>query len=344
MPNPFKEAFDEKRAAVHRRKAAFLARRPHRSFRRTRRRDYARSLQLPGYVSFTHTVNKTVWKFRKPLLGMVGIYAVLTAVLIGFGSQETYGSLLNILRETGQDAAGGDVDQLGQAFILFASLATSGLTGTLTEVQQVYGALLFLITWLTTVWFLRAQLAGHAVKLRDALYNAGGPLIGTTLLLFVILLQLLPLALATVGYAAASSSGLLESGVAAMLFWFAAGLLGVLSLYWITATFFAMIVITLPGTYPMRALRTAGDMVVGRRLRLLLRFIWMAFVVTLAWALVLIPIIIIDGWLKSLIPAIEAAPIVPLAILLLSSLGVVWTASYTYLLYRKVVEDDALPA
>lgn len=344
MPAPFKDAFHKSRAKVHRRKADFLARRPHRSFQRTRRRDYKRTLHLPGYVAFTHSVNKTVWNFKKPLVLMVGLYALLTAVFIGVGSQETYGSLLDILRETGQDAAGGDTDQLGQAALLFASLATSGLTGTLSEAQQVYGALLFLLTWLTTVWLLRARLAGHSVKLRDALYNAGAPIVSTILVVFVFVIQLLPIAIATIGYSAASASGLLEGGVEAMLFWAAAALLAVLSLYWITASFFALIIVTLPGMYPLRALQTAGDMVVGRRLRVLLRFIWMAMVIALAWAVILIPVILLDGWIKAVIPAISAVPIVPVTLLVTSSLSTVWSASYTYLLYRKVVEDDALPA
>jgi hypothetical protein len=344
MPVSFKQSFKKSRAAVHRRKATFLARRPHRSFQRTRRRDYVRSLKLPGYIAFTHYVNKTVWKYRKLLVLMILLYAALTAALIGIGSQQTYGELLSILRETGQDAVGGEADQFGQAALVFVSVATSGLTGNLTEVQQVYAGLLFLLTWLTTVWLLRARLAGHAVKLRDALYNAGGPIVATTLIGFLFIVQLLPIAIATIGYSAASTSGLLDGGVEAMLFWIAAGLLSVLSLYWITATFFALIIVTLPGMYPVRALRTAGDMVVGRRLRLLLRFIWMAVVLSLVWALILIPMILFDGWLKGLIPAIDAAPIIPITLLLLSSVSIVWSACYTYLLYRKVVEDDALPA
>ena len=344
MPKHFKQSFQKARSAVHARKTEYLARRPHRSFQRTRRRDTVRSLALPGYISFTHSVNTTVWRYRRTLFLMVALYAGLTALLIGIGSQEVYSSLLDLLRETGQNAASGESDQLGEAFILFASLATSGLTGQLTEVQQVYAGLLFLLTWLTTVWFLRARLAGSAAKLRDALYNAGGPIIGTLLIGFVFIIQLLPIAIAIIGYSAASTTGILDGGITAMLFWLIAGLLGLLSLYWITATFFALIVITLPGMYPWRAIRTAGDMVVGRRVRLLLRFIWMAVVLSIAWALVLIPFILIDGWVKSIAPALEPVPIVPIVLLVLSAVSIVWSASYTYLLYRKVVEDDALPA
>ena len=41
-------------AAAINRTRAYLQRRPHRSFRRTYRRDYERSLALPGYWAFTN--------------------------------------------------------------------------------------------------------------------------------------------------------------------------------------------------------------------------------------------------------------------------------------------------
>ena len=48
-----------------------LNRRPHRSFRRTRKRDYVRSLTLPGYWSFTNQVRKMLWQHRRPFFGLI---------------------------------------------------------------------------------------------------------------------------------------------------------------------------------------------------------------------------------------------------------------------------------
>jgi hypothetical protein len=106
----------------------------------------------------------------------------------------------------------------------------------------------------------------------------------------------------------------------------------------------ALVIVTLPGMYPMQALRTAGDLVIGRRMRILLRLLWMLGVVVIAWICIAIPVILFDGWLKSAWTGGASLPLVPIMLLLLSSLSVVWMASYVYLLYRKVVEDDALPA
>jgi len=129
-----------------------------------------------------------------------------------------------------------------------------------------------------------------------------------------------------------------------MLFWTVAGLLAMISLYWISSTFFALVIVTLPGMYPFQALKTAGDLVIGRRLRIIFRLIWMFVTVAVVWAVVMIPIIMLDSWIKGLWPAITWVPTVPLVLLTLGAFTIIWISSYIYMLYRKVVADDAKPA
>lgn len=331
-------------AALRERRTAFLARRPHRSFQRTRCRDYARSLSLPGYVAFSVSVFTTLKNHKKTLLLLSLFYAVLTGVMVGVASQDTYTALTDTLRSTGDEVFSGNFGEIGKASLLFVSAITGGTSQTLTEVQQVYAGLIALLTWLTTVWLLRNILAGHKVNLRDGLYNGSAPFLSTFVVALVFVVQLLPLALALIGYSAAVSSGLLAGGVEAMLFWFAASLLALLSVYWVTSTFIALVIVTLPGMYPFTALRTAGDMVVGRRLRILLRMVWLGLTIVVSWAVIMIPIILLDAWIKSVWSAITWLPIIPFSLLVMGSLTIVWAASYVYLLYRKVVADDASPA
>lgn len=340
----FQKQFHSTRKRTQQHIADYKSRRPHRSFRLTRRRDYVRGLALPGYWSFSGEVQRTLWSQKKTFLGLAVVYGLLSVVFIGMGSQDTYASLVSTLQETGGQVFQGNWAELGQAGLLFLSVATSGLTGALTPEQQIYSTLLILLVWLTTIWLLRYHLAGHRVKLRDGLYSAGAPLVPTFLLGLVFVVQLLPLALGLMAYSAAQTSGLLAGGIEAMLAWMAIILAAVISFYWVVSTFFAMIVVTAPGTYPMQALKTAGDMVIGRRMRLLLRLVWAAFLIILAWAVVLIPVIILDGWLKSWWPAIEWLPIVPIVLLILSVISVIWSTAYIYLLYRKVLEDGSAPA
>lgn len=330
--------------AIRNRAEELKSRRPHRSFRMTRRRDYARSLKLPGYVAFTHQVNQTLRVHRKPLLLLALFYAVLYALLVGIASQDNYAALTETLRGAGEELFEGNLGEIGKAGLILGTILTTGISDKLTDAQQIFAALLVLLVWLTTVWLLRNLLAGHKVRVRDGLYNAGAPLISSALVSLVLIVQLLPVGIAAIGYAAASTAGLLTGGVEAMLFWVIMVLLLLLSIYWITATFFALVVVTLPGMYPMRALRTAGDMVIGRRIRIILRLAWMGLCIAVGWLVVMIPIILLDTWLKGMWSQIEWLPIIPVTLLVLTTVSVIWSASYIYLLYRKVVDDDAKPA
>jgi hypothetical protein len=331
--------------AINKRVTKYLERRAHRSFRLTKQRDYKRSLKLPGYFAFTASVNKTLWQYRKVFLWLAVVYAILTTVLIGIGSQDTYTNLTASLKSTGGDIVfQGNWGQIGQAALLFLSIGTSGLTATPTEGQQIYIVILALLIWLATVWLLRNLLAGHKVKMRDGLYSAGAPIVSTLFVAIILILQLIPIGIAVIGYTGANSAGVLDGGIAAMLFWIAAALLGILSLYWITSTFFAMIIVTLPGMYPWKAIRTAGDMVASRRVRILLRILWMFLVIIIAGVVIIIPVILIDTGLTNVWPVISNVPIVPVALMLFSVVTFIWGASYIYLLYRRVVDDDAKSA
>lgn len=330
--------------AIRRQMDAYLARRPHRSFRRTRRRDYARSLSLPGYWTFSNDVLHLLRRHWKLFGLLVLAYAALSAIFVGIASQESYSALTDTLKSTGDQVFDGNWGELGKASLLFIATVSGSISPTPDAAQQVTSGLIALLTWLTVVWLLRNILAGHAVRLRDGIYSSASPLVSTFVVTLVLIVQLLPLALALIGYSAAQATGLLSGGVEAMLFWVAASLLALLSLYWVTSTLIALVVVTLPGMYPLRAVKTAGDLVIGRRLRILLRWLWMLLGLGLFWVLIMIPIILLDTWLKSIWPAIDGVPTIPIVLLVMSSLSIVWVSSYVYLLYRKVVDDDAKPA
>lgn len=321
-----------------------LSRRPHRSFKRTRRRDYVRSLKLPGYWSFTNTVRKTIWQYKKTFLWLMAIYAILTVILVGLASQDTYTQLGDLLRQSSGGIFKGNWGQIGQASLLLATGLTGDLSSTPSEGQQIYGVILVLFSWLTTVWLLRAFMAGKKPKLRDGFYNAGAPIIPTFLITLVMAIQLIPLIAAVLSFTALVPFGILDGGIEAMLFWFVALLLFMLSMYWITSSFMALIIVTLPGMYPMKAITIAGDLVVGRRIRILLRLLWLIFVTLLGWIVVMVPIIIFDAWLKGVVTTINWLPIVPVALLVMGAITVVWIATYIYLLYRRIVDDDVAPA
>lgn len=317
---------------------------PHRSFRRTYRRDYVRSLELPGYVAFTVEVWQTIWRYRVTFGLLTGTYALLSGLLVGLVSQSTYAQLGELLRTTSGDVFRGNFGKLGEAGLLLVAGMSGGINPGVSESQQLVAGLLILMTWLTTVWLLRAYLAGRHPRLQDGLYNSGAPIIPTFLLGLLLVVQLIPVTMVVLGLSAAITTGLLTGGVETMLFWFVASLLTLLSLYWITSTILAMVIVTLPGMYPIQALKTAGELVLGRRFRILQRIIWVGVISALFFAFIMIPVIMLDAWLKGVLPILDWMPLVPVSLLVMSAFMVVWTAAYIYLLYRKIVDDDTEPA
>ena len=114
--------------------------------------------------------------------------------------------------------------------------------------------------------------------------------------------------------------------------------------YWISSTVIALVVVTLPGMYPTRAVKAAGDLVIGRRLRIMYRLAWGVLCVLLTWLVIMVSIVMLDRWLSSMWSWLKNVPIVPYVGVIVVAWSVVWYAAYVYLLYRKVVDDDAKPA
>ena len=347
MPILFRKApwmwVKHRAAQVHARHRAFLLRRPHRSFRRTLSRDYRRKLTLPGYHAFTLYVFGRIRAHWHTFLLLVAVYAALMVVLGGITSQDTYTQISNLLKQSTSTLTSGGIDALGQAGLLLVATFASGPSNLTTD-QQIYLTIILLFVWLTTVWLLREYMLARKPKLRDGLYNAGSPFISTLLVLLVAVCQLLPLGIVALIYAALSSVGLISSGFGSMIFWVFAVIVAALVLYWTTSTFIALVVVTLPGMYPRRAMRAAGDLVVGRRLRIMYRILWCFGTIIIGWAIVMIPLILFDTWVKSIWQAVASVPLMPIAAACMSALTIVWLASYIYLLYRKVVDDVAPPA
>lgn len=341
----FKQRLSQRAQAAKKRQSDFLKRRPHRSFRLTRRRDYRRSLRLPGYWSLTAQVLGIMRKNWRLLFCLVITSATATFLLASIMTEEAYSQLKIIVDEASQE---GELSGALPVLTVFFGVLTSQLTGTSSggagSSQQIFTVLVGLFTWLTVVWLLRSILAGQKPKMRDGLYSSGGPVIALSVLVLVLIIQLLPMAASIIVYEAANLSGLFDHTVMLMLFGGGVILLSTLSIYWATSTLIAMVIVALPGMYPLQAMKLSGDLVIGRRVRVLLRLVWSLFLILLFWAVVLIPVISIDGALKSAIPSISWLPLVPIVALLMTMSSIVFLASYIYVFYRKVVEDESAPA
>ena len=331
---------DRFRAALKKRQQAFLARRPHRSFRRTRRRDYVVATGLPGYVAFTRQVGRLLRANAILFFFVVVTFSLISLALAGITSQETYRQAQDLLNESKGEIFQGTIGKIGEAGLLLLSGFTGG-SSNLSSEQQIYLGLTLLLTWLASIWLLREVLAGRKPRFRDGLYSSGAPIVSTTLIVLVMLIQLIPVGVVSLVYAALAGVGIVSGGFGAMIFAVIAILALTLVLYWMVPSFIALVIVTLPGMYPFAALRAAGDLVVGRRLAILYRILWLLMLIIIGWLVVMVPLVILDGWLKNLWQWYEGVPIVPVLVTTASTATLVWSSAYIYMLYRKLVDYGA---
>jgi len=328
-----RQNISQKVSNARKKRRASAESRAHRSFRVTRRRDVPKPVALPGYIRFTVDVFQMLATHRAIFIRLVLLVWVFSLLLLGATQQTQYDSLRENISLLSGEVTSGEYKAPLEVGTLFLSVATGGLSLALSETQQLYMSLTYLFIWLVVVWLLRHLVAGAALKLRDGLYNAGAPLLSTLLIALAGLVQLLPAALGVVVFSSATSSGLITGGIEAGVLFCVMLLLIVLSLYWVTSTFFAFIIATLPGTYPWAALRSAGDIVAGQRLRILLRMLWLGLVSLLVFALLMLPTIALDGVIRT-----SWLPLVTIVFQLICSAILVYAAAYVYLLYRKVID------
>ena len=306
-------------------------RRPHRSLYMTNKSDSKRGLKIPGYFAFSKQVLQIIWKNRWLFTKFLILYGVLSGLIIGLMSQENFAAFRDALTEASVDG-----------FTKWSSLLSNAVGGssssTLDTSQQALAVMLFLYGWLTLIWLIRRLMTNdkNKLKLRDGLYSSGSPVIALFVVVIIILLQLLPLAIIFLAYVSVTSVGWINSGIAIenMAAWCAMVIAAVMTLYWVCSSFIALVIVTLPGMYPMQAIRAAGDLVLGRRLKLVLRLLFMALPILLLWLLILIPAILIDSWLK-----LSWQPLVPITVLILSTITLIWCTTYIYMLYRQFVDD-----
>lgn len=331
------EHIRQMRAKMAKARQGFLSRRPHRSFRRTKRRDYALNIGLPGYFAFTHSIYHELRSRKWLFLAVIAFFSLLSIALTGLTSQETYSQVRELLNDSKGSTFEGTFGRVGEASLLLIAGFTGNAASVSTE-QQIYLGFGLLMTWLVTVWLLRESMAGRLPRFRDGLYNSGAPVISTILIVLVMAVQLLPIGILSVIYAALLGVGIVSGGFGSMIFACLAALTATLVLYWMVPSFLALIIVTLPGMYPLAALRAAGDLAVGRRLGVLFRLLWLILSVVVAWMVVIVPLVILDGWLKNIWIWYENIPTMPVLVTIASTATFVWASAYVYILYRRLVE------
>lgn len=314
------------RTKLAQKKREYLAKRPHRSFRKT-----PKQLHTPPMATIKQVAVDTwriIWREKYLFGGLALLYMLATYIFVGGIAQADFVDL----KSATLSVFGGRVDSIGTVLSLISSTMGGAFTTSMTELQQFLQIFIGMLFWLSLVWMLRMRFAEQTIKIRDALYNSAAPLVPYVLIGLIIMAQITPGAIGIYVFSTAIGGGFLQGGVEVMLFAVAALLLCALSIYWLAGSLLALVVVTLPNMYPWQALSIASELAVGRRLRLVGHTLALAATLFLAWILVLLPTILLDAWLR-----FDWLPLVPFMVQLMGALTLIYFSTYVYRLYRSLI-------
>jgi hypothetical protein len=254
-------------------------------------------IRLPSVWYLAKVTCRLLWSNRKLFLGIFAIYGVLNILFVHGLSSGTV-TLATIF--------GG------------ADSNTNAATG-------VYQLVLGLIASLATIWALRQVSAGEKIRIRDAFYKGMTPLIPFVLVFVVIALQTVPFLIGGGLYNLAVSYGiaatLMEKALWGLLF----VVLAFTSIFMLCSSLFALYIVTLPDMTPLKALRSARQLVGYRRLAVIRKLFFLLLALVIIAALIMVPVILfvnaIAGWI----------------FFLLGVLVLIVIHTYMYTLYRELL-------
>ncbi|MDB5161090.1 MAG: conserved rane protein of unknown function [Candidatus Saccharibacteria bacterium] len=270
---------------------------------------------LPNSFKLTAQAFAIIRTFWRPLTGIILVYFLLSLLFVG---------ALPSLSTVVHDAKYGQSGSFASGLSIFGGLLShSGSSST--PAGSLLQTVLFIIDSLVIIWALRQLLAGKIVGIKESYYNSMYPLIPFILVLFVLIIELLPLSLGAAILSAILNTAVSSVTPVVILGWliFLAG--AAWSLYMFSASVFALYIVTLPDMHPREALRSARRLARTRLRQILPRLLYLPLFILLAMALILVPLII---FVSSM-----AAPV----FLALGLLSLLFAHTYLYSLYRSLI-------
>lgn len=263
---------------------------------------------VPGSFRLVAQTVRLLRQYWKPLGAIMLVYLILSIVLAS--------GLSGLNTNANTDNSTG----LSQALSDFTSLVSSGSSS-----NELIQGLLIILQSLVIIWALRQLLAGESIKPKEAYYRSMTPLIPFLLVFFVIILQLLPMAIGVSLADLLLTSLLPGSQAAGFILALVFAVLTTLSAYMLSSSIFALYIVTLPDMQPRQALRSAKKLVQFRRWPLMRRILFLPIFILLVMALVTVPLIMFASVL--VVPVFYA----------LTVIAFLFAHTYLYSLYRGLL-------
>jgi hypothetical protein len=153
------------------------------------------------------------------------------------------------------------------------------------------------------------------------------PLVPFMLVLTVVGLQLVPMLIGSTLYVTVINGGIAVYAAEKILWGLLFIVLALLSLYMLASSLFALYIVTLPDMTPMKALRSARELVRYRRWTVLRKMLALPLILLLVAFVIMLPIIIL------------AAPLARWVFFLLTMTALTAAHAYMYTLYRELLRE-----
>ncbi|HUB93198.1 MAG TPA: hypothetical protein VMB52_01710 [Verrucomicrobiae bacterium] len=265
---------------------------------------------------------KQLWANWQLFGGIALVYGLLNLLLVhglsGGSNLENFKSGLTGLLL-------GSSGKLASSLLTFGYLLSSSGSSNAPQ-GGTYQSILFVACSLAYIWALRQVLAEHKVwRIRDSFYKGMYPLVPFLLLFLLVGLQLIPLAVGGGLYGTVMANGI-------AVHWWEKGLwlllliaMALWSLRMITASIFALYIVTLPDMTPLRAYRSARKLVYRRRLLIWRKLIFLPIALLLLAAAIEIPLILF------------ITPLATWTFFVLAMIALPLVHGYLYNLYREML-------
>ncbi|MGH7142261.1 MAG: hypothetical protein ACREF5_02195 [Candidatus Saccharimonadales bacterium] len=274
-------------------------------------------VRLPSVWQLTQKTSILLWRHRWLFLGLALVYGLLNILLVrGFSSDANISSLKNQFSHDGQ---------LTASISIFGSLLTS--SGSSSNASAgAYQIFLGLIVSLATIWVLRQVIAGENIRFRDSFYKGMYPLIPFILVLMVVLIQTLPFLVGGGLYSLVVTNGIAVSVVEKLLWGLLFLALATTSVYMLCSSLFALYIVTLPDMTPIKALRSARQLVRYRRPAVFRKLLFLPVALLVLAAVIMFPFIVLT------------ALIAPWILFVLTTCSLIIINVYMYTLYRELLQ------
>ncbi len=275
--------------------------------------------RLPSsWQLFRHSCG-LLWRYKKPLGGILLIYGLAQIIFV----QGAFTANLSDLKDAASNSGGGVGGSLNSFSYLLGSVGQTSSAG-----ASAYQSLLFIIGSLAFIWALRQLMAAKRIRIRDAYYKGMYPLIPFFLVLVIIGIQMMPALIGAWLYGVVTTNGIAASFIE-YVFWFVIFLVfALLSFYMICSSLFALYIVTLPDMTPMKALRSARELVLHRRHAVARKLVAFLIAVVILSAVITLPVILLLPGLASIV--FYSATV----------LAVGFMHTYIYNIYRELLVDE----